>query len=81
MIKELVTLIIVILIIVFIFKFLKRVIFLILNSIVGLLALFGFNTLFESTIPINFWSVLVTGIGGTIGFVVILVLHFLGIAF
>jgi len=81
MIVELAILIIVAFVTVLIFKFFKKVIFLILNSIVGLLALFGFNSLFNAEVAINIWSVLVAGIGGSIGFVVIIILHYLGLAF
>ncbi|MBC8501215.1 MAG: pro-sigmaK processing inhibitor BofA family protein [Nanoarchaeota archaeon] len=81
MIVELAILIIVAFVMVLIFKFFKKVIFLILNSIVGLLALFGFNSLFNAEVSINIWSVLVAGIGGSIGFVVIIILHYLGLAF
>lgn len=52
-----------------------------INSVVGFLALFGFNAMFDVAIKINLWSILITGVGGSIGFVVILILHFLGLAF
>jgi hypothetical protein len=48
---------------------------------VGLLAFFGFNHLFNADLAINVWSVLIVAVGGSIGFVVVVVLHYLGLAF
>jgi hypothetical protein len=63
------------------FSLVKRLVILVLNSLIGLFALMGFNLLFSQAIPINFWTVLLTAIGGIIGFTIVLVAHFLGIAF
>lgn len=54
----------------------KKIVVLIFNSIIGLLALFGFNSIFSPDITINVWSVLITAIGGAIGFIVLVVLHY-----
>lgn len=81
MILEIGILIIVIIIIYLIFKLIKKAMFIALNSIVGLLALFGFNAVFHTDVVINVWSVLITGIGGAIGFFIVIILHFLQIAF
>ena len=81
MIVELIALIIVVFVMFILFKSFKRIIIFVINSIIGLLALFGFNAMFDVAIKINVWSFLITGIGGSIGFIVILVIHFLGLAF
>ncbi len=81
MITGLVTIIVVACIILFLFIFVKRIILFIVNSIVGLLALIGFNVLFNAGIGINIWSILITGIGGVIGFLIVLGMHYLGWAF
>ena len=81
MLIEIVLLLIVGLTLIFLFKIIKSVFILILNSVIGLFALIGFNHLFSSDITINFWSVIITAIGGLIGFAVVVAVHFLGIAF
>ncbi|NQU98650.1 pro-sigmaK processing inhibitor BofA family protein [Candidatus Woesearchaeota archaeon] len=81
MIVELAILIIVGLLMVFIFKFVKRLVVFIVNSVLGLLALFGFNYLFDSNVVINVWSILITGVSGFIGFFIVLITHYLGVAF
>jgi len=81
MLTGLVTIIVVACIILFLFIFVKRIILFIINSIVGLLALIGFNVVFHAGIQINIWSVLITGIGGVIGFLIVLGMHYLGWAF
>lgn len=67
--------------VILLFKLVKNVIKLILNGVLGLLALFSFNYIFGTSVAINFWSVVITAIGGIIGFAVVIVLHFLGFAF
>ncbi len=54
---------------------------LIINSIVGLLLLFLTNLFVVPPIPINLITILICAIGGVVGWLVILVLHLLGIAF
>jgi hypothetical protein len=81
MLTGLITIIVVACIILFLFIFVKRVILFIINSIVGLLALIGFNVVFHAGIQVNIWSILITGIGGVIGFLIVLGMHFLGWAF
>lgn len=85
MITELIILAIVLLIIYIIFKIVKNVIWLIINSVIGFFALFGLNFILSifslSTIKINFWSIIITAIGGIIGLIAITITHFLGIAF
>ena len=76
-------LLIVIVMILILFGLVKRFVVLVLNSLIGLFALQGFNLLFAQNNPvvINFWSVLITAIGGIIGFAVVVAFHFLGVAF
>nr|MCK4929461.1 pro-sigmaK processing inhibitor BofA family protein [Nanoarchaeota archaeon] len=81
MFKELLILIIVVLIILLVFNLVKKVFILIINSIIGIFALIGFNTLFHANITINFWSVIITAIGGLIGFAIVVGCHYLGWAF
>ena len=54
---------------------------LIVNGIVGLILLFLTNLVLAEDIPINVLTVLICAIGGVVGWLVILVLHLLGIAF
>ena len=81
MFKELLILIIVVLIILLVFNLVKKVFILIINSIIGIFALIGFNILFHANITINFWSVIITAIGGLIGFAIVIGCHYLGWAF
>jgi len=81
MIVELSILIIVVLFIGFIFKFLRKIIYLVINSIIGLLALFGYNMLFTQNVAVNIWTMFIVGLGGSVGFIIVLVFHYLGLAF
>lgn len=60
--------------------FVKRLLWLAINSVVGIFALLGWNALFTPVV-INVWSVLFVAIGGILGLIVVVVLHILGIAF
>jgi len=51
------------------------------NSIVGLILLFLTNLFLENDIPINILTVLICAILGVVGWVLLLILHLLGIAF
>lgn len=53
---------------------------LILNAIAGLISLFILN-LFGIAIPINFLTIFIIAITGMVGLIIILLFHFLGIAF
>ncbi len=79
--QGLLALIVVVLIIYLIFRVVKRVFILIINSIIGIFALIGFNNLLNANITINFWTVIITAIGGIIGFIVVVGMHYLGWAF
>ena len=54
---------------------------LIVNGIVGLILLFLTNLVLAEDVPINLLTVLICAIGGVVGWLVILVLHLLGVAF
>jgi hypothetical protein len=51
------------------------------NAIVGLIVLFLTNLFLEDNIPINLLTILICAIGGVVGWLIILVLHLLRIAF
>ena len=51
------------------------------NSIVGLILLYLTNLFLENDIPINILTVLICAILGVVGWVLLLILHLLGIAF
>jgi len=54
---------------------------LIINAILGVILLFLTNLVLAEDIPINLLTVIVCAIGGVIGWLVILLLHLLGVAF
>ena len=54
---------------------------LIVNGIIGLVLLFLTNLLLADDIPINVLTILICAIGGVVGWLIILVLHILGVAF
>src|SRR5215210_1785775 len=54
---------------------------LVVNGIVGVILLFLTNLVLADDIPINLITILICAIGGVVGYLVILVLHVLGIAF
>ena len=54
---------------------------LIINTVLGLLLLFLTNLIIEPDIPINLITVLIVAILGVLGWVVVLILHLLGVAF
>jgi hypothetical protein len=54
---------------------------LIVNGIVGVVLLFITNLVIADDIPINVLTVLICAIGGVVGWLLILVLHLLGVAF
>ncbi len=54
---------------------------LVANGILGVILLFLSNLFLAEDIPINVLTVAICAIGGVVGWLVILVLHVLGIAF
>jgi hypothetical protein len=57
------------------------VVWLAVNAIVGLILLFLTNLFVSPPIPINLLNILICAIGGVVGWLIILVLHLLRIAF
>ncbi len=78
---ELLALLVVICIVILIYVLVKNVLLIVLNSAIGFFALFGFNYLFNANIAINFWSVVISAVGGIFGFVIVVGCHYLGWAF
>ena len=54
---------------------------LIVNGVIGVVLLFLTNLVLADDIPINVLTVLICAIGGVVGWLIILVLHLLGVAF
>ena len=54
---------------------------LIINALVGVVLLILTNLVLSPPIPINLLTVLICAIGGVVGWLIILLLHLLGIAF
>jgi SigmaK-factor processing regulatory protein BofA len=54
---------------------------LIANAVVGLILLFLTNAFLSDDLPVNLLTVVICAIGGVAGWLVILVLHLLGVAF
>jgi SigmaK-factor processing regulatory protein BofA len=54
---------------------------LIANAVVGLILLFLTNLFLSDDLPINLLTVVICAIGGVLGWLLILVLHLLGVAF
>jgi hypothetical protein len=54
---------------------------LIINAILGVILLFLTNLVLADDIPINLLTVIICAIGGVIGWLVIPILHLLGVAF
>jgi hypothetical protein len=79
---ELIVLILVVIVVLFLLtrggRFLGR---LIINGIVGLVLLYLANLVLADDIPINLLTILICAIGGVAGWLIVLVLHLLGVAF
>ena len=54
---------------------------LIANTIVGLVLLFVTNLFLSDEVPLNLLTIVICAIGGVVGWLVIVVLHLLGVAF
>jgi SigmaK-factor processing regulatory protein BofA len=54
---------------------------LLINAIIGVVLIFLTNLFLSPPIPINLLTILISAIGGVIGWLFILVLHLLGVAF
>ena len=64
-----------------VFRFLKNPLLMILNSVLGFVALVLLNAIFGLGIVINFWSIVVVALGGLGGLIVVVLLHLLGLGF
>lgn len=82
MLFEIIAFILALLLVVAVFKFIQEFSLkkLILNAIAGLVSLFILN-IFGIGIPINLLTIFIIAITGMVGIIVILLFHFLGIAF
>jgi hypothetical protein len=54
---------------------------LLVNTVVGLILIFLTNLVLSPPIPINLITILISAIGGVVGWLIILILHLLGVAF
>ena len=54
---------------------------LLVNTVVGLILIFLTNLVLSPPIPINIITILISAIGGVVGWLIILILHLLGVAF
>jgi len=54
---------------------------LIANTIVGLVLLFVTNLFLADEVPLNLLTIVICAIGGVVGWLIIVVLHVLGVAF
>lgn len=81
MIGEIVGLVLAILVAVLLYKVLKGATGLLVNAVVGVVVLWILGLFISPPVIINLWSVLIAAIGGLPGVVIVIVLHFLGIAF
>jgi hypothetical protein len=82
---ELVVLIVVVIAVVAVFSLVARttalLVGLAVNAILGLILLFLTNLFLEDDIPITLLTILICAIGGVVGWLIILVLHLLRVAF
>jgi hypothetical protein len=78
---ELGALLVACLLLILIIRILREPMLILANSVIGILAFFILNAYFHLGIAINFWSVVAVALGGVAGFLLVLLLHFLGIAF
>ena len=63
------------------FRLLKEIVKLAINSVAGIIILFLLNLLFGLSIPINIFTILIVALSGIGGVFLILILHFLGLGF
>jgi len=76
----LIGLLVALLIVYVIFRFLKDPMYIIANSIMGIVIFFILNA-FGFGIPINLYSIGIVALGGIPGVVLVLLIHFLGLGF
>jgi hypothetical protein len=78
---ELGALLLALFLVVLVIRFFKNPIAVIANSMLGILLFFVLNTYLHMGIVVNFWSVAIVALGGVGGFLLVLALNFMGIAF
>jgi hypothetical protein len=78
---ELIILVLAVLAVIAVYYVLKTVTYLIVNTILGLILLAAGNVVFNLNIPYTPIAILVCALGGIPGAVLVILLHFLGIAF
>jgi hypothetical protein len=78
---ELGALLLALFLVVLVIRFFKNPAAVIANSILGMLLFFVLNTYLHMGIEVNFWSVAIVALGGVGGFLLVLALNFMGIAF
>ncbi|VVC00160.1 Uncharacterised protein [uncultured archaeon] len=64
----------------FVYKTVKKVVLVLLNSFLGLVLLIALNFAPFMKLPITLWSVLLVLFGGLLGLVAAVILHLLGIS-
>jgi len=70
-----------VLVVLFVIFFGKGIIWLVINSVIGLVALLIVNLLPIVNVTINIWSVLIVAFGGILGLILVIALSVLQIAF
>jgi SigmaK-factor processing regulatory protein BofA len=79
---ELIVLIVLVVLVVVVLLSRSRTVWgLIVNGVIGVILLLVTNLFLEDDIPIDLITVLICAIGGVVGWLVILILHLLGVAF
>ncbi|MEW6722768.1 MAG: pro-sigmaK processing inhibitor BofA family protein [Candidatus Micrarchaeota archaeon] len=63
------------------YYFIKNFAVILANSVFGLVSFILLNSFLGLGIPIDIWTIGIVGIGGFGGLIVVLILHFLGLAF
>lgn len=75
------TLVMLVLVVLIVLYFGRDIIWLIVNSVIGLVALWVINLLPFVNITINIWSILIVALGGVAGLILLILLSALNIAF
>ena len=78
---EILGLILAIIIVIVLFRVARNIPALIGNAVIGVIILVILNLCLSPPVVINIWSILISAIGGIAGVIIVVVLHFLGIAF
>ena len=78
---ELGALLLALFLVVLVIRFFKDPLAVIANSVLGIILFFVLNTYLHMGIEVNFWSIAIVALGGVGGFLLVLALNFMGIAF